>query len=62
MSAFDLPSATIAETAELIRKRELSPVELTRATLDRIETLNPKLQSFTTVTPDYALAKAAAAE
>lgn len=62
MSAFDLATATIAETAELIRKRELSPLELTRATLDRIEELNPKLLSFTTITPEYALAKAAAAE
>src|SRR5262249_14885066 len=39
-----------------------SPVELTRATLDRIERLNPTLNAFCTITADTAMTAARAAE
>jgi len=42
----------IREIAEQIRKRSLSPVELTTDCLARIERLNPKLNAFITVTAD----------
>ncbi|HEX2173617.1 MAG TPA: amidase, partial [Dehalococcoidia bacterium] len=53
---------TIAEAAELIRTRRLSPVELTRAILDRIEALDGSLHAYITVTADAALRQAAQAE
>ena len=45
--------------AGLIRARKLSPVELTRHCLARIEQLNPRLNAFITVTAERALAEAA---
>jgi aspartyl-tRNA(Asn)/glutamyl-tRNA(Gln) amidotransferase subunit A len=55
-----LPS--IVESSELLRKRELSPVELTKNCLARIEKLNPSLNAFITVTAKSALAQARSAE
>ena len=54
--------ATIRELGARYRKRELSPVEVTRALLARIEKLDPVLHAFVTLTPDRALADARAAE
>jgi aspartyl-tRNA(Asn)/glutamyl-tRNA(Gln) amidotransferase subunit A len=54
--------APLAEVAESIRRRELSPVELTRAVLDRIDRLDPRLNAFITVTADAALNSAREAE
>jgi len=48
--------------AAMIRARQVSPVEVTRAVLARIEQVNPKLNAFCTVTADSALAEARAAE
>src|SRR5690349_9741765 len=53
---------SIAETSDLIRRRELSPVELLRECLVSIEQLNPKLNAFITVTAESALAEAKQAE
>ncbi len=53
---------TILELAEALRARKLSPVELTRACLQKIEELNPVLNAFITVTVDEALAQARTAE
>ena len=53
---------SIAEAAPLIESGELSPVELTRAHLERIERVDPSLNSFITVLGDEALAQAADAE
>ena len=53
---------TIVELAPLLRRKEVSPVELTRGCLDRIEKLNPSLNAFITVTAESALAEARAAE
>jgi len=46
------------ELAELIRNRALSPVELMKNTLARIETLNPALNAFVQLCPDRAMAEA----
>ena len=53
---------TIVELGPRLRRKEVSPVELTRCCLDRIEKLNPALNAFITVTGASALAEARAAE
>jgi aspartyl-tRNA(Asn)/glutamyl-tRNA(Gln) amidotransferase subunit A len=53
---------TITELAPLLHKKEVSPVELTRDCLERIEKLNPKLNAFITVTPESARQEARTAE
>lgn len=53
---------TIAELAPRLKRKEISPVELTRACLDRIEKLDSALNAFITVTAESALAEARAAE
>jgi aspartyl-tRNA(Asn)/glutamyl-tRNA(Gln) amidotransferase subunit A len=58
----DLTKLSLVEAAELVRKKKVSPVELTKACLARIERLNPSLNAFITVTADSALAEARAAE
>src|SRR5258708_18679346 len=54
--------ATIAELAPRLRRKQVSPVELPRDCLDRIENLNPALNAFITVTGESALREARAAE
>ena len=53
---------TIANASELLRRKEISPVELTNACLARIEELNPTINAFITVMHDSALAEARSAE
>ena len=40
MTTIDLTTATIANTSKLLKNHELSPVELTKATLERIDRLD----------------------
>jgi aspartyl-tRNA(Asn)/glutamyl-tRNA(Gln) amidotransferase subunit A len=54
--------ATICDLAPLLRSRALSPLEVTRSLLGRIEKLNPALNAFITVSSESALAQAHAAE
>jgi aspartyl-tRNA(Asn)/glutamyl-tRNA(Gln) amidotransferase subunit A len=54
--------STIRELGARYRTRELSPVEVTRALLARIDKLDPTLHAFVTLTADRALADACAAE
>jgi aspartyl-tRNA(Asn)/glutamyl-tRNA(Gln) amidotransferase subunit A len=53
---------TIRQVGERLRRRELSPVELTNAILDRAERLDGPLNAFITLTREQALAQAQAAE
>ncbi len=62
MAETDLLDATITQVSQLIRKRELSPVELTEACIRRSERLDPTLKAFTTLASEYALGKARQAE
>src|ERR1041385_7290322 len=52
----------ILEISEQLRKRSVSPVELTQHCLQRITKLNPLLNAFITVTADSAIAEARQAE
>lgn len=58
----DLAFLSISQLSELIRDRKVSPVEVTEATLKRIERLNPSLNAFITVTPELAMNAAREAE
>jgi aspartyl-tRNA(Asn)/glutamyl-tRNA(Gln) amidotransferase subunit A len=62
MNDTDLAFASIEVLGKLFRKRKLSPVELTKLMLTRIERLNPKLNAFLSVTAEIALAQAKKAE
>src|SRR6266700_2964252 len=62
MNETDLAFASIEEIGKLFRKRKLSPVELTKLMLARIEHRNPILNAYITVTADLALAQAKKAE
>jgi aspartyl-tRNA(Asn)/glutamyl-tRNA(Gln) amidotransferase subunit A len=53
---------TISELAPRIRKREVSPVELTQAVLERIEELDPKLNAYITVDAGGAMKAARKAQ
>src|SRR5882762_9829965 len=55
-----LPSAR--QIAAQIRRKVISPVEVARAHLERIERLNPKLNAFVDCQPEAVLAQARAAE
>ena len=58
----DLGFLGVAEAAELMRARKLSPVELVMALLGRIERLDGSYNAFLTLTPEPALAAARQAE
>jgi Asp-tRNA(Asn)/Glu-tRNA(Gln) amidotransferase A subunit family amidase len=62
MAADDLCWMPASEMVGLFKKRKLSPVEVMRAVLARIERLNPRLNAFVTLTADQALKDARAAE
>jgi aspartyl-tRNA(Asn)/glutamyl-tRNA(Gln) amidotransferase subunit A len=53
---------TIDEAANLLGRREISSVELTRALLARIDAIDRRIGAFITVTADLALEQAAAAD
>lgn len=62
MTDSDVAFGSIEEIGKLFRKRKLSPLELTKLMLARIERLNPKLNAYLTVTAELALAQAKKAE
>jgi aspartyl-tRNA(Asn)/glutamyl-tRNA(Gln) amidotransferase subunit A len=62
VSTTELHYLTIAEAAAKLAARQLSPVELVQAALERIEEIDPQVNAFITVTADLALSQARAAE
>jgi aspartyl-tRNA(Asn)/glutamyl-tRNA(Gln) amidotransferase subunit A len=62
MLSEDVLYLPLGELSERIRRRQLSPVELTESYLERGRTLGPQLNAFATPTPDLALQQARAAE
>lgn len=62
MRDLDILFSSIPQVAARYRDGSLSPVDVTRASLARIEELDPALNAFITVTADLALAQAVQAE
>ena len=62
MTSDDLCYLSAYELRNLYLKRELSPVEVTKALLRRIERLNPVYNPYVTVTHEHALEQAIRAE
>jgi aspartyl-tRNA(Asn)/glutamyl-tRNA(Gln) amidotransferase subunit A len=58
----DLHTLSLAEASTLIRERRLSPVEYTRALVERVERHDASLNAFLRFTPEIALADAQRAE
>jgi aspartyl-tRNA(Asn)/glutamyl-tRNA(Gln) amidotransferase subunit A len=61
-SSYNLLNLTIKDLSKLISTREISPVDLIEATLERIAKLNPTLNAFITVVEDSARRDAKNAE
>jgi len=62
MNRNEIPFLSATELAELLRSRQVSPVEATEAYLARIEQVDPALNSYITVTAEQARAEARQAE
>ena len=62
MASNDLCWMPASEMAAAIRRKKLSPVEVMKAVLGRIERLNPTLNAFVTLTTEQAMRAARAAE
>ena len=58
----DILYLPVRELGNRIRKRTLSPVELTESYLERARRIGPKLGAFASLTPELALEQARAAE
>jgi len=58
----ELHELTIHEASALLRKREISSLELTRAMLDRIAAIDDQVKAYITVTSDMAMAQAREAD
>src|SRR5437867_1391897 len=54
----DLATLTLAAASDRVRKKAISPVELAKDCLQRIERLNPRLNAYITVTAEAALSHA----
>ena len=62
MTPFEPTQWTISTLAKAIAKKELSPVEVVRACLERIEAYDKQINAFITVLPKQALKSARRAE
>ena len=62
MAPSEILFQSATELARLLKARQLSPVEVVRACLDRIEALNPAINAFITVTAGQAMEQARRAE
>jgi aspartyl-tRNA(Asn)/glutamyl-tRNA(Gln) amidotransferase subunit A len=51
----NLTSLTLKQASDLVRRRDVSPVELTEACIKRIDQYNPSINAFITITRDEAL-------
>ena len=62
MNPSEICHLSASQLSGLVRQKEVSPVEIVRAHLTRIDSLEPGLNSFITLLPEQALAQAQASE
>lgn len=62
MDSLELSFTPATELAALMRARQLSPVEVVDAILERIDAVNPKINAYVTLVPEKARAAAREAE
>jgi aspartyl-tRNA(Asn)/glutamyl-tRNA(Gln) amidotransferase subunit A len=62
MKTLDLEGLTIGAIAPLIKKKQVSPLDLTKGYLERIKKLNPTLNAYLAMAEEGALAAAKKAE
>jgi len=62
MLSDEILTLPISELAKRIQSKTLSPVDLTKAYLDRSEKIGPKLNAYARLTPEIALAEAETAD
>jgi amidase len=62
MNKMPLHFKTITQVAELIKSKQLSPVEVTTKSLERINQLDSRLKSYATIMADHAMTAAGRAE
>ena len=62
MASNDFYYLTLSEAAAGIRRKDFSPLDITKACLERIDLIDSKLHSFITITADLALRQAQEAE
>ncbi len=62
MDNSEIPFLSVAQLSELIKTREVSPVEVVEGYLDRIDSLNDQLYAYLTVCRDEALQAARESE
>ncbi len=62
MDFTELSFLSAGQLSRLVRRKKVSPVEIVRACLSRIESVEPALNSFITLVPDQALSAARKAE
>ena len=62
MTADILSALPLADVSELLIQREVSPVELTRSCLDRIESVNDQVNALIFVDSEAAITEATEAQ
>ena len=62
MNKTELCFTPALKLARMIREREISPRELTQTVLERIEAVNPQINAYCTLVPEFALRAAQEAE
>ncbi|MHB9090746.1 MAG: amidase family protein, partial [Chloroflexota bacterium] len=62
MSTDELCFLTLAQQAQLLRARVISPVELLRSTLRQVERVDPSVNAYITLLAEDAMREAEAAE
>ena len=62
MDKADIPFLSVSQLSELIKSRQVSPVEVVAGYLERIDRLNDRLYAYLTVCRDQAVEAARASE
>ena len=62
MDKADIPFLSVSQLSELIKSRQVSPVEVVEGYLERIDRLNDRLYAYLTVCRDQAVEAARASE